>query len=434
MTLRAAYTKLQSLIRNPSNAVGDSLIAAMITLTPLFFMTMRGWTNTWLVIGFILAVIFLPQNFRYLLGHLKYKQTLLIFIAFLSPVFAILCSQILRHDLIFKAFDGPMRAFLAGFVFLLFIVKRINFLAVLQFIAPLSLLICVAAIHLFPHTSAFWGGRFATYFADPLTFGDYSLIIGFVSILTLNNNGNVNSDATPLKLLKLTGLLAGIYLSLGSMSRSGWLAIPFLIALTCYKFRDNRSIITKGLFSLLLLFVIVYFFNADIQARFQSIFTEVFGWLEKKEHYDSTSGGIRLSMWVVASHLFAMNPLAGYGDLGYREALMNHPAITSLASDIARESMYNGPHNEFLANMLRSGIFGFIATALLFFAPVLTVLTTPNKNTVQLQLTYIIIALSIGLLICSMMLEVFNLKYTISFYSFMIAAIMGQFLSEKNAF
>jgi O-antigen ligase len=64
-------------------------------------------------------------------------------------------------------------------------------------------------------------------------------------------------------------------------------------------------------------------------------------------------------------HYFSERPLSGWGDKGFKEKL-NDPEISFFSSSFTRDFAFNaGFHNEFITNMVRSGILGLVSSILL---------------------------------------------------------------------
>nr|WP_281066824.1 O-antigen ligase family protein [methane-oxidizing endosymbiont of Gigantopelta aegis] len=145
-----------------------------------------------------------------------------------------------------------------------------------------------------------------------------------------------------------------------------------------------------------------------------------------------TSTSVRFSMWKIAWQLFLHNPIFGYGDQGYT-VFLDKPWFSSTASGFAKKTMACcGPHNELLANMLRSGILGGLSVLCLFFIPlVLFFRNAFDSNTRISEASRLGISYIITVMICSISIEVFNLKYTSTFYGLTIAGLFAQIFSEK---
>lgn len=424
MTSSIVQKAFQTVIKRPGKVWGDALLIAGVSLFPLLYMTYRGWTNGWLIALFVLALVFSILHWKLIKTELDDCFSKLLILTLASPFLAILLSQLLRDDINIKAYDGPLRFLLAGLIFLYLKHKQVDFLYIFQYIAPISLLIAVGAIFYYPETSNYWGGRYASYFVDPLTFGGYALVIGFTCLFLLN----VKKDRFFLSALKLLGFACALFLSVGSGSRSGWMAIPFVLALWVFINRKNTKLVINASLILISALVIALFLNENLQHRVLSIFQEIYAWMTNQANKEEGSGGMRLTMWRMSWVLFLESPLYGYGDpVGYKH-LLEQPLLTSFAGPNALGAITLGPHHEIFGQMLRSGIFGLIAGLLLFFAPITVFIQQLRRNSHNLA-AQVGLAFVLGLFICSLSIEVFNLKYTTSFYALMLACLGAQALS-----
>lgn len=428
MTSSNAQAIIQGIVERPGKMWEDFCVTICIALFPLLYMTYRGWTNRWLIALFIFALIFFITHRGILKQALDSLSSKLIVLTLLAPFLAILFSQILRHDISVNAYDGPLRFVLAALIFLYLKHKSINFLQVFQYVAPISLIIATAAIIHHPETSAQWAGRYATYFVDPLTFGGYALVIGFTCLFQLN----IHKDHYALTALKLIGFACALFLSLGSESRGGWIAIPFLLALWVFFNRHHKKLIISTLVTLLIVLSLVLILNDSTQARVLSIFQETYDWFTNQTNKEDGSGGMRLTMWKMSWVLFLESPLYGYGEpVGYQH-LLNQPLLTSFAGPNALGAITLGPHHEIFAQMLRSGIFGLISSCALFIVP-LSIFIQARRRLQDNKAAEVGIAFVMGLLICSLSFEIFNLKYTSSFYALILACLSAQVLSYNHA-
>lgn len=302
---------------------------------------------------------------------------------------------------------------------------------VFQFICPLSVLILLVFVHSDPIQMQAWGGRFTTYFVDPNAFGINTMLLSFLCLFSINA---VNKDGAALKLLKYAGFLAGFYLEMKSQTRSAWLAEPLMLALWAiihWQSKSKKDLLISTLISVVAILGL-YFFIDFFHARVNSIYHEIASWLNKTN--TETSAGFRFSFWQMSWVLFKQAPFYGYGDLGYQSQLMM-PQIQSAFSQEAIALMKSvGPHNEYLANMVRSGIFGFIAVSLQFFVPAAVFIRGLNssihgvKSASAMGLCYVM-----GMMITGMSQEVLTLKYTNSFYGLMIASLCATVLWKRPA-
>jgi len=425
--------KLNLIINDDQAAkIENVLLVSVLALFPLLYLTLRGWTNTLTIVLFGLALI---HFFRLPRSAWTIKQIggteWAVVTALASGFFAILISQLLRQDVFVKAYDGPLRMLLSAPVFLLLLKKKVDFVQVFQYICPLSLLILFVFVHSDPIQMQAWGGRFSTYFVDPNTFGINTMLLSFLCLFSIDA---VSKDGTALKLLKYAGFLAGFYLEMKSQTRGAWLAEPCMLALWAavyWRSKSKRELLISSLITVLAI-VGLYFFIDFFHARVNSIYFEISSWLNKSN--TETSAGFRFSFWQMSWVLFKQNPFCGYGDLGYQPQLLM-PRIQAAFSPEAIALMGRvGPHNEYLANMLRSGIFGFIAVSLQFFVPG-AVFVRGLKSSIHnvKSASAMGLCLVMGMMITSISQEVLTLKYTNSFYGLMVAALCASVLWKRPA-
>jgi len=425
--------KLNLIINDDQSAkIENVLLVSVLALFPLLYLTLRGWTNTLTVVLFGLAVI---HFFRLPRSAWTIKQIggteWAVVTALASGFLAIMISQLLRQDVFVKAYDGPLRMLLSAPIFLLLLKKKVDFVQVFQYICPLSLLILFVFVHSDPVQMQAWGGRFSTYFVDPNTLGINAMLLSFLCLFSIDA---VSKDGTALKLLKYTGFLAGFYLEMKSQTRSAWLAEPFMLTLwaTIYwRSKSKNELLISTLISVLIILGL-YFLIDFFHARVNSIYQEISSWLNKSN--TETSAGFRLSFWQMSWVLFKQNPFCGYGDLGYQSQLLM-PQIQAAFSPEAIALMGKvGPHNEYLANMLRSGIFGFIAVSLQFFVPGVVFIRGLKSSIHSVKSTSAMgLCLVMGMMITSISQEVLTLKYTNSFYGLMVAALCASVLWKRPA-
>jgi len=425
--------KLSHIVNADQSAkIENVLLVAVLALFPLLYLTLRGWTNTLTIALFGMAVIHffrLPRS-AWGIKHINGTEWAVV-TALASGFLAILISQLLRQDLAFKPYDGPLRMLLAAPVFLLLLEKKVDFIQVFQYICPFSLLILFVFVHSDPVQMQAWDGRFATYFVDPNAFGINTMLLSFLCLFSIDA---VSKDGTASKLLKYGGFLAGFYLEMKSQTRSAWLAEPFMLTLwaTIYwRSKSKKELLISTLISVLIILGL-YFFVDFFHARVNSIYQEISSWLNKSN--TETSAGFRLSFWQMSWILFKQNPVYGYGDLGYQSQLLM-PHIQAAFSPEAIALMGRvGPHNEYLANMLRSGIFGFIAVSLQFFVPGVVFIRGLKSSIHSVKSASAMgLCLVMGMLITSISQEVLTLKYTNSFYGLMVAALCASVLWKRPA-
>ena len=278
-----------------------------------------------------------------------------------------------------------------------------------------------------------WGNRAATYFVDTITFGTYCMILGFICLISIHINPN--KEHPILTILKVIGFLIGCYLAIKSQSRSAWTAaIGLLIYLSFVRFHKKHPTYPWVLMVLgaIAIGAIYQLSPDDVNQRLNLGIQEVITYF-KANNFD-TSLGLRISMVRVAINLIIENPLSGLKD-GVMPALNTIPSIQPFYTDLLQQMIRDtGTHNEILAQGVRSGIWGLISSTALFLVPGLIFIKRIAHQNARIRSAAIIgFTLVLGLFIASLTIQVFNLKYTSSFYALMIAALAAQALQKNEA-
>ncbi|WP_175994479.1 O-antigen ligase family protein [Burkholderia vietnamiensis] len=388
------------------------------------YLSWRGATNTALFVMSLLAVLHGPAWWAEARG--QWRRFVPLMVALAAPIVALGIGQLFRQEWVLKAFDAPIRMLLAIPILLHCYQRRVDFARIVGYAAPLALFAMLIEVWLDPTASRQWGGRYATYFVDTDTFGVYGLVLTGFCLFSIR----VTSERAG-KLLaawQSVGVLVGIALIIGSGTRTAWYVIPVVFVLRLWL--NRRSVRLWWLLAGFAALVAVLVLNQEIAARLMSGYDEIRQWLTGTQR--DTSAGLRLTMWHMSWELFKHRPWGGYGDTGYL-ALLNQPWITSIAPPSQAIAIEHGPHNELLANLLRSGVAGGVAVLcqflipLVFFARRCHAANASVKQASRLGLIYIIcvMVMSIGF-------EMFTLKYTASFYGLMIACLGAQALAGED--
>lgn len=412
----------------------DLLTCLALALFPLMYLTLRGWTNYFVFILLLLATIHLVTTPR---GDRSYRTddcpiaTWAISLTLASPILAIFFSQLFRGEFTSTAFDGPSRFLLAVPVFLYLKNRSFNFTKIIEWTIPISLIICLSSYLLNPEATEIWFGRAATYFVDTNTFGVYCVVLGFICLANVYNNESKEFSA--LTICNIIAFIISSYLAIQSQSRSAWIsALVLFITLSFIKLQKKHPLLPwiilmiGGCISVIAFFVIPIF-----QLRIITAINEVILYLAGTNL--DTSVGIRISMIRIAIHLIIENPLSGFKD-GVMPALNSIPSIQPFYSELLDYVMTeSGTHTEILAQGVRSGIFGLISSTALFVVPGFLFWKRLNHQNSQIRAAALIgFILVLGLFIAALTIQVYNLKYTSSFYALMIAALSAQVLQNKS--
>ena len=383
------------------------------------------------------------RNYHFL--NLQPSESRLIIAIFSAPILAVFISQLFRGAMYLPAFDGPARILAAGVVCLYLRRSDIPYLKILEFAIPLSLITTFVSFQVYPEASSLlWGGRYATYFVDPNSLGSQSLILGLMSLMLIRPLGH---EPPYLLILKLAGFGIGLYLTIGSGSRGGWMMTPFIfLQMILVRVGDiNRSAVpdkskmwtqTVWIFLVILFFtLILFYFSEKLSLRIYSAYFEIRNWLTG-ENLDS-SAGTRLSIWRFSLQFASESLLFGYGEEKNMMQFLSNSPLNIPANEIAINTMaLTGPHSDILSKLLSSGLFGLIAYLCLLFIPFYFFYTHRNspimdkKRAARIGMYYIT-----GVFIAGLSNEQLSLKYLCTFYGLMTATLLAQVLqaSERNA-
>lgn len=419
-------------------------LQTLLAVSPLFLLTMGGWISGILFVSSALAIFMLCAGSKRHSPIFSRQNTWLwcFIILFALPVIAVFLGQSERQDYAGRDYDSPARFFLSIPILLVLFQNRFDVLKSLVYAIPGAIFITFIVVTLNPddvwaHLNDPAHFRASTYFVDPLTFGSLNLTLGLCCLLSIDLYGR---DDWWVRIYKGTGFIVGVYLSILSGSRTGWLALPLVLFLWL-NLRMTRYRV-PAFISVLLLAGGSYYFSTTLQQRLDLAGQEIMSY-----HWNAlnpqTSVGDRLSFLRMAVFLLTQNPWSGFGDHGFSE-FINHPELNRYALQETQEfALRSGFHNEIATNMVRSGVWGLLSSSALFLIPALFFIR--SLYSVSLQIKKIAL-LALGYLICTfisgMTTEVFNLKFTASFHALMFSCFISSLLvhhavdrrTERNEF
>ncbi len=417
-------------LKQKTSFINSQFVTYCLLITGLtFFLTIRGWTNICFALIVLISITSLAFS-RLVTTHVSrffvLKEHYFLFFSLAFPTFAIFVAQAIRNDFLIRTYDAPSRMLFAIPVILYLATKKINFTSIIGYCAPICLILTAIVVHTHPEYYAQWGGRYSTKFVDPDSLGDISVVLSSFCLFSLYSP--LKSSKSWLA-LQLIGTIFGVYIIIGASTRGSWLAIPFILLfwIGTYRNKIHKKHLIIAPIALITMSIVIYWLAPDIIVRLASIYSETNSWLNHTSV--DTSAGIRLTMYKMSWALFQHQPWAGYGDFGYTK-LLDQPWLAASSTQIAKDTIACcGPHNELIANLLRSGVFGGVSYLLLLFSPLyffIKHLSDKNENSrlaCQLGIVYLL-----TLIICGLSLEVLTLKYTVTFYSLLISGLIGQIL------
>lgn len=408
----------QGIIENRHPAMADRLLIILLTLIPFLFMTIKGGLGLEFLLILVLGLFLLwsdPDSKKKIAGM---DHRWLMLAALALPILGVLIGEAFRMGFQPRNYDGPSRMLLAIPILLVVFARRIDYARILAITLPPALV--VTWIYAAATQGPRFGDRLTVTYSDPILWGGFAMVHGFICLFSIRTG-----DSTLRKCYLYAGLATGIAMSVISQSRGGWIAA---MALSCIWLWINRKSfkfyqLALAILALILSLTLAYFAVDIVHLRINEVFVEAGNWMSGSKA--DTSTGLRLTFWKMGLYLFSQRPFAGYGDHGLLPYL-NDPYLLSFASAEAVSMIQNaGPHNEFIADLLRSGVFGFFSYAGKYFIPLYVFVKIYAKNDGKNLAALQGICLVAGCMVSSMSIEVLSYKHVYVYYAATVAALMG---------
>lgn len=235
-------------------------------------------------------------------------------------------------------------------------------------------------------------GRAGYEFLGPIPFGNLSLVAALLCVPGIFWTRTLKKGRSALIVFLLLGLFSGLFASLLSGTRGGWLVIPVVFlffGFVYYRFYSKKLLL---FFVLLLGGAISFIWTSEelnISERVIDAGREVASYQAGDVR---TSIGGRLEMWRGALLLIQDKPLLGHGGVAaYRHALfelvkeekinsfalgkrnylsMKQDEIDELIKTAHSSVMFEHVHNDYLDRLVKQGALGLFALLLLYLVPI----------------------------------------------------------------
>jgi len=416
----------------------NKLALISICLLPIFHLTFNDWTGYWVVLSSLFSFISIIQNKKSIKIVLNDPRAKWVIIGLIAYPLAILLSQLCRWSFNHKSYldTSPFLYFIPVFIFISW--KKIDMGRWLQLILPLVIIGAGWSTFYHHRELAFPGWvedhRLAPYFSDPLAFGQMMITLGIMCLSTIDFKRSTLKNLL-IHIWSFLGFLVGIYLSLKSGSRTGWLALPFLILLilsTKTKWPLYKSFLFS-LFSISVLVACLYYFSPIFHERINLAILEISSYPWNGGIAPDTSVGLRITFQRLGWFYFSQSPFYGWGTAGYT-SIKDAPEVLSFSTQFARDFVYTALfHNELMTQMVRYGILGIIGYFLAVLVPLYICIKKISSQNTTIQR---------GALICSCFLiaqiivgfsdEFINLKGMVAFYAYLIVTLVSTVLNFSS--
>jgi O-antigen ligase len=415
-----------------SRLTWDTIVLAMaVALLPIFYLTLKNWTEAWLVILAVVSVYGIFRSRLPLRAFFPDAATAWMFVALAFPIVAAFISILIRGDLqssLWKQnidlLNGPSRLFLAAIALLWMNYKKVRFLDVFQIVSAVGIIITF-----FFATTQQPGvaHRYTTSLLDLCTFGQQIVLVGAIQFLLLAFRP---SRSRWVLALTVVSILLAAYMAINSGGRGGWIAVPPLLLLAALLYPGRKAKLLMLLFLGLLAVGGILATNKVFQERLTSIYSETQAWFAG----DATAGGSgRLTLMSISWELIKDNPIKGYAHKDnlwcpvYQmdPARYLRPGFTYEETEYHRYTLCDtGEHNQYLHELLISGIFGIGALVLLLLVPLIVFITRLRGTEGDF---YAASAVGVGFVLAFMVFGLtqgpFSYKVIASFYGFVIAGL-----------
>ena len=183
-------------------------------------------------------------------------------------------------------------------------------------------------------------------------YGNISLLMGVMTVALFQPNWSKDWRWGFVVLLSLS---LGVFASLASGTKGGWVAAPMfcwvLVSLARHPTYTKRFTLLVGVTAGA---VLIWYVSPFMQERVGNIPLSVATYIETRQVSDSAS--IRLALWHAATVVFINNPLFGVGPSNFEAAVLH--LIEAGSSVPVEVGYYDSAHSQFFESLHESGIFG----------------------------------------------------------------------------
>jgi O-antigen ligase len=404
----------------------------MLCAACLLLLTVRGWANAVLFLGGVLCAVLLKWGRLPAMDASDRRGVALVEIVLAGPLLAVLLSAAARQDGYWGHYDAPMRFAFALPIFLFALRARLDVALWLRWMLPAALLVLLAA-RLIQGQPARWPAeRMTTGFVDPLVFGYVSLTFGLMAMFSWPDDKRRAHPA--IMVLSLVALGLGAYFSIGSQSRTGWLAVPLLVALWLHLHWSRARGWPLGWTALgaCALALGAFLFVPTVHARVLEALGEVIQYPWHGGVPPDTPVSLRITYLRIAADLVAAHPLFGVGltPFLHQSQIPNVDYASPVAIAAAMKSSF---HNQVVTETVRFGIGGLVSSIALLVVPLAICLRALGSTSeVTRRNAAMGVAFFTCVLVASFTTEVVDLKYMASFYAVMTALFCGAALARRE--
>lgn len=397
----------------------EALIAMLLFSYPILLLIIKGGMNA-LFFLLVITSLFTLYRQRRELQQLMDRQAIVFSLAMSSSIVALFLSQAYHGNFTSQPYDAASKFLLVIPLYLLLRNASIRTVSWLQYGLPLGIIATLLSVLHMKGVYAY-SGRASTAFLHPIYFGDLALMLGLLSLFSINW---LEQDRSWLVTLKAAGFLAGVYISVLSQSRGGWIAIPVLLFVWLVLQNKKRQLIKLSYAIPLIILALLasYFFVNIVHQRIDWILNDI---AEFSKGHTDTSVGQRFQLWKAALYLYGNNPIFGVGPGGFADAMTTLSQAGIITEDAARLGR-GEVHNQILSSLVALGIPGLLSVLSVYFVPLyLFWKSTGSNNNIKRTAGMMGVCLTLGFFIFGLTVETFNIKMLVAFYSLTLATLLA---------
>ncbi len=396
-------------------------VKGILLAYPVLLLTVKGGMSASFIILLAFAIYIMFRLGKDAVRKAVDHDLILFSIAMAATFVSVMLSQLYHMQFDASALDSPLRFMLAPLIFIALRSMGGKSIGIMQYgflvgAILIGVLILATGQQMAAHS----------YFLIHIHLGDLALMLGFLSVLSINWT---QKDNRWLIGLKVIAMLAGLYVSLASGARGGWAAIPvFVLAwvLTSPSFKKGLIFKLSALVAVFALgAALSYVVVERVHVRVDAAISDL------RSVTPDTSLGIRFQLWGAATHAFLENPVFGVGSDGFT-AVMDKLEVSGAITTLAGETGKGEVHSYYFATLARYGLVGLVALGTLFLVPLWLFLkarsSSADFNRISARMG---LAVVLGFMVYCVTVEMFNLKMVATFYAMTVAVLLAAVFNRK---
>lgn len=411
--------------------VVEHIAGVFLLAFPSALLLIKGGMNGILIFTLLITLIikFLPP--AGILSSPWPKELWWYVVAMFGLSLAIFASQVANNELLARPHDAASRFWLAIPVCWLLMHLRKKIFWALQLGFPIGAIL------------GWWfaedtGYGFTLPWLNKILFGDYLLLFGMLSVLSIDWLGR---DTLWVRIVKSSGFLIGFLGGIQSGTRGALLALPVFLILYVYylKARISLKVIVTSLAASLVVILLAYSLSDVVKNRLHQLADDVVSYQQGDK---DTSTGIRWQLNLAAIEIYLRHPAFGVGPEvvggvpdGFAREIQKMYAEGRLSKGAAEVGICCQAHNEILAKAADLGTLGLCALLALYLVPFYLFILAMKSPIAVIRQSGLLGAIFVGAhFVFGFTVGLLGLTMTAAFYGFSVAVLLAAcYHPELNA-